>query len=392
MQTAFANFTARAQSFSADETLVPEKLDYRTATEDAKLVTGLPTILGPPNGKGTSSFASSEFIPPVWLRNRHLQTIAAALMRRVHFLPAVEEWFISVAGEKNQVRCDCSWQDQPQGKITAVVCHGLGGSSNSPIVIRMAAALWKAGMNIVRYNMRNCGGTEDRCRTLYHSGMHGDMLRVVDELIARRCESIVMVGFSAGGNLVLNAAAALGAGAPRQLRAVASICGAMDVAAAADALHEGANRFYEWRFVRELVNLFHKKARLFPDIFQLIHLHKFHSIREFDNDITGPYSGFRDADDIYSSISSSRWAERIAVPTLVIQSQDDPFIRLLATTRDKLRNNPHITFLETERGGHCGFVSQGRGWWAEEVVEAFFAHVCDNSSPQSLLQTVKTTG
>jgi len=244
----------------------------------------------------------------------------------------------------------------------------------------MAAALWKAGRNIVRYNMRNCGGTEDRCHTLYHSGMHGDILRVLDELLIRRCESIVLIGFSAGGNLMLNATAALGSSAPGQLKAVASICGAMDVAAAADALHEGANRYYEWRFVRELVHLFRRKVQLFPDLFRLKHLRKFHSIREFDNDITAPYSGFRDADDIYSSISSSRWAERIAVPTLVLQSKDDPFIRLLPATRDKIRNNPHITFLETEHGGHCGFLSQGRRWWAEEAVESFFAHVCGSSA------------
>ena len=352
-----------------------------------------PTILEDQKGtcgRHSSTFASFRFTPPPWLTNPHLQTFAAALLARAHFVPAVEEWFISVAGENNQVRCDCSWQDDPQTKITAVICHGLGGSSTSPIVIGMAAALWKAGMNVVRYNMRNCGGTEDRCRTLYHSGMHGDMLRVVDELVARRCESIVLVGFSAGGNLVLNSAAALGAGAPRQLKAVASICGAMDVAAAADALHDGANRFYEWRFVRELVALFHTKARLFPEIFRLEHLRKFRSIREFDNDITAPYSGFRDADDIYSSISSSRWAERIAVPTVVIQSKDDPFIRLLPATREKVRNNPHITFLETEHGGHCGFVSASRGWWAEKVVASFVAQLCGNSTFQNVPQTVNT--
>ena len=247
-------------------------------------------------------------------------------------------------------------------------------------------------MNIVRYNMRNCGGTEDRCRTLYHSGMHGDVVRVIQELIVRGCTSISLVGFSAGGNLILNTAAALGSSAPPQLKAVASICGAMDVAATADALHQAANRFYERRFIRELTQLFRRKAELFPDIFHLNHLRRFHSIRQFDNDITAPYSGFRDADDIYSAISSSRWAERIVVPTLIIQSADDPFIRLLPSTRDKLHRNPHITFVEVDRGGHCGFVAQGLRWWAEDVVATFFRQRLGGPIAAKTLQTAMTIG
>jgi len=337
------------------------------------------------------TFTPPPFRPVSFLQSPHLQTFAVALLERVAFSLQVESWFISVAGEKNRVRCDCSWQQERQGTTTALICHGLGGSSMSPIVVGTAAALWKAGMNVVRYNMRNCGGTEDHCRTLYHSGMHGDILRVLDELIARGCGSIVLVGFSAGGNLMLNAAAALGQSAPRQLKAVASICGALDVAAAADALHQGASRLYEWMFLRELVELFQKKVKLYPDIFHLSHLRKFHSIREFDNDITAPYSGYRDADDIYASISSSRWLERIAVPTLVIQSNDDPFIRLLPATREKVRKNPHIAFLETDRGGHCGFLAQGRHWWAEEAIEAFFSSVITRTGASSS-STVSTAG
>jgi len=339
-----------------------------------------------------TTFNNAAFHPAPFLSNAHLQTFAAAMLGRAAFVPKVEPWFITVAGESNQVRCDCSWQDAGQKATTALICHGLGGSSASPIVIGMAAALWKAGMNVVRYNMRNCGGTEDRCRTLYHSGMHGDVVRVLDELIAWGCDSIVLVGFSAGGNLMLNTAAALGRSAPGQLKAVASICGAMDVAAAADALHQGFSRFYEWMFVRELVALFQRKVKLYPDIFHLNHLRKFHSIREFDNDITAPYSGYRDADDIYASISSSRWVERIAIPTLVIQSNDDPFIRLLPATREKVRGNPSITFLETERGGHCGFVTQGRRWWAEEAVEAFFASATRETTGHPSPLTVGAAG
>jgi uncharacterized protein len=318
------------------------------------------------------SFSPEPFVPAVGLNNAHLQTLAAALLGRAQFTPTTEQWLITVASQ-NQVRCDCSWQPQLEKHTTALICHGFGGSSHSPLVIGMAAALWKSGMNVVRYNMRNCGGTEAVCRTLYHSGMYGDIIHVIDALLARGCDSIVLIGFSAGGNLMLNTAAAYGAQAPAQVKAAISICGSLDVAAAADALHQGVSRLYEKVFLRELIELFRTKARLFPEIFRLSFLRRFHSVREFDNDITAPYSGYRDADDIYSAISCSRWLERIAIPTLVLHAKDDPFIRLLPLTREKLKANAEVCFLETDRGGHCGFVARGRRWWAEELVESFIA-------------------
>jgi len=70
------------------------------------------------------------------------------------------------------------------------------------------------------------------------------------------------------------------------------------------------------------------------------------SIREFDDVITARYSGFSDADDYYSRAAAARVIDRIAVPTLVIHAKDDPFIRILPPTREKLIANPHITLIE----------------------------------------------
>src|SRR5436190_7749009 len=150
-------------------------------------------------------FQPPPFVSHPLLRNGHLQTLATGILARRSALSPSEQLFISVEAEA-QVRCDCTWQQRPEEAITAVIVHGLGGSSNSPIVTTMANKLWAAGMNIVRYNMRNCGGTEAYAPTLYHSGMYGDLMAVVQQLIQQGCQSIVLIGFSAGGNLVLNTA------------------------------------------------------------------------------------------------------------------------------------------------------------------------------------------
>jgi uncharacterized protein len=83
------------------------------------------------------------------------------------------------------------------------------------------------------------------------------------------------------------------------------------------------------------------------------------------------YFGFHDADDYYYRSACARVVDRIAVPTLVLSAQDDPFIRLLPETRTKLQTNPHVTFVETRHGGHCAYLSRDPGneiHWAEAVV------------------------
>ncbi len=144
-------------------------------------------------------------------------------------------------------------------------------------------------------------------------------------------ERIALVGYSMGGNLVLKLAGEWGVGAP--LCAVAAVCPAIDLAAGSDALHEPVNRAYEWHFLARLLRRFYSKAKLFPNIYNARNIGPVRSIRDFDNKIVARYWGFRDADDYYFQAASARVVDRIAVPTLVLHSLDDPFIRLTPETR-----------------------------------------------------------
>src|SRR5260370_39080024 len=103
-----------------------------------------------------------------------------------------------------------------------------------------------AGMNVIRYNQRNCGGTDALAPVLYHSGLSNDVAAVAREVIARDGVSrLALVGFSMGGNIVLKLAGEWGAQAPPQFRAVAAGCPAIDLTTTADTLHEPADRNYE---------------------------------------------------------------------------------------------------------------------------------------------------
>jgi hypothetical protein len=289
-------------------------------------------------------------------------------------LPPGEDRLFRVEPEV-QILCHCHWQENHATAMTVVIVHGLEGSSDSPCVIGVGSKAWAAGMNVVRMNMRNCGGTENLGPTLYNSSMSADVGAIVETLIdADGLQELALVGFSMGGNLVLKLLGEWGKEKPPQVRAGVGISPAIDLAQSADALHEPANRVYEWRFLRGLQQRMRRKAALYPGRFDLQCLRGLRSLRDFDDKVTARYCGFQDAQDYYTRAASARMLDAIAVPTLILHAADDPFIRLLPETRDKLLLNPKITYVETAHGGHCAFLADANGYdgrWAERQAIAF---------------------
>jgi len=309
-----------------------------------------------------------------------MQTLAAYFARRADHLPAAEERLFSVEADV-QVLCHCHWQPDRKNTATLMIVHGLEGSSTSQYVIGTANKAWAAGMNVVRMNMRNCGGTERLSATLYHSGLSADVGAVARALIEQeQLASIALAGFSMGGNLVLKIAGEWGADAPRQLCAVCAVSPAVDLSASADALHRWDNRLYEWWFLIGLAGRMRRKAELFPDRFRAYPLASIRSIREFDDRVTARYFGFDSAEDYYRKASAALVIEEIAVPTLVMHALDDPFIRMLPDTRRKLQNNPNVRLLESAHGGHCAFLAEADGYdgrWSERQIVRFVESMRD---------------
>jgi predicted alpha/beta-fold hydrolase len=319
----------------------------------------------------------APFEPCRGLSSGHLQTIVGNFLPRPAFrLAAVSETVEVDPADGSRVLCHCHWQAEPEraARLTVVLVHGLEGSSDSRYIQGIAARAWGAGYNVVRMNMRTCGGTEMLTPTLYHSGLSGDVGVVVRHYAKRfGLERVALVGYSMGGNQVLKLAGEWGNRAP--LCAVAAVCPAIDLAPGSDALHEPVNRLYEWKFLRSLMARYRRKAELFPRIYATRKaIGPVRSIREFDNKIVAQYWGFRDADDYYDRSASANVVDKIAVPTLILRAEDDPFIRLLPETRAKLLANPYLNLVETLHGGHCAYLSRDPGneiHWAEATVMRF---------------------
>jgi len=333
------------------------------------------------------------FTPRRWLRGGHVQTIASFLIGRRFRLPQPEERFVDVEPGV-RVLCHCHWQADRAKALTVIIVHGLEGSSDSQYMLGVTEKALAAGMNVIRYNQRNCGGTDALAPVLYHSGLSNDVAAVAHNVIDRDAVTrLALAGFSMGGNIVLKLAGEWAINGPREFRAVVAVCPAIDLATSSDALHQPGNRMYEKYFLWALRRRMLQKAHLFPGQFDVSRLKGIRSLREFDDKITAYYCGFTGVDDYYHRASAAHGLQQIAVPTLIIYAANDPFVRLTPETRRKIASNPNITFVETEDGGHCAFVgapikhssnsnasgagdAQARdgaddGYWAEQEIVNF---------------------
>jgi len=238
----------------------------------------------------------------------------------------------------------------------------------------MAGRAYHRGFHVVRMNQRNCGGTEKLTPTLYNSGMSGDYRAVLEELAGEGFERIFFAGYSMGGNLVTKMAGEYGEEFPPALRGVCAVCPAIDLSACADALERRDNYLYQQHFVKGLMARYARKAQMFPGRYRTDGFGPIRTVREFDDAITAPCFGFRDAEEYYESAGAKRVTANVRVPMLLITAEDDPFVPYVSFLAARVEKNPSIQFVPTRHGGHCAYISSQSGaerFWAEERIVDF---------------------
>lgn len=325
--------------------------------------------------KSRVALSRPEFVPPGWLRNGHLQTISTIWPRRFHHLPPSEQRLVSVS-EDTKLRLDCNWQPERSARPTILLVHGLEGSSESQYMIGMADKAWAAGFNAVRVNIRNCGGTDHLTPKLYNAGLSDDLGSVIEQLIRDDgLPELHLAGYSMGGNTLLKLTGEWNTGTPPQVKSLGTVSPSIDLARCADALHRRSNLFYERRFVQGLKTRYRLKAQLFPGLYQTNGLENIVSVRGFDDAFTAPHAGYGNAANYYHRASALRVIDKIALPTMIIVAQDDPFIPVVSFSDPAVTNNPNITVFTPKHGGHAGFIqarSDGEdSFWAENRIVEF---------------------
>ena len=325
---------------------------------------------------------NNEFIP--LFRNGHVQTIAARYWPgRINLKKYPVESRIFETEPGVRVLTHCHFHSPLDTRDTVLIVHGLEGASDSPYVLRMGKIALEAGYDVVRLNIRNCGGTEHLSSTLYHSGLTKDLEAVAVQLTAR---PLYIIGFSMGGNMSLKLAGEWGDPYPPHIRAICAVSPPIDLGACALKITEPGNRIYERRFLAHLKETLTRKKESIPVSYSLSHFAAIRTLIDFDNAYTAPAFGYKDAFDYYTHASANGFLAKVRVPTLVIQAQDDPFIPLTIFDHPSFKQNDRLRLLLTAFGGHVAFIARGGPrFWAENRAVQFFNSIRIQTNPDASL-------
>jgi len=240
-----------------------------------------------------------------------------------------------------------------------------------------AQAALVRGFGVHRLNSRTCGGTEELCETMYHSGLTDDVLAVLEQLQRQGSGPAFIVGFSLGGNVALKLAGELGT--TDLLAGICAVSTPIDLAACVRHIQKRSNMLYARRFVNRLCERVKRKSKSSPHLYSTAGLDQVKTIWEFDDRFTAPLFGFGTAANYYATQSAVGYLDRIRVPALVICAKDDPLIPFAVYSHPAFQSNPALTLVATEHGGHLGFLARGkdRFWvdgvalnWIESVLES----------------------
>ncbi|MDP3993078.1 MAG: alpha/beta fold hydrolase [bacterium] len=325
-----------------------------------------------------------DFLPARILGNTHLQTLGNVLIpRAIRAFPSVDRLFELPDG--SILVGECSWQSGKGSVPTVLILHGLNGSTISSYVRGTAAKAYAQGFNVIRLNLRNAGQTEKYSRTLCHAGQSDDLLQVIKELIEQDgLSKIGLIAYSFGANICLKAAAEWGEQVPKEIFGPVGVSPLVDLAATTESVDRSAPPIYRWQLLRGRKSVIRIRSRLFPGQYDTLPLGRIKTLRQYD-DIYSPKNGFKDADDYYARTSALPLLGLVALPTLLIQADDD---MVVPVSSFKEIDNPNIEVIITKGGGHNGFISQSRGTdpdhhWAENRAVEYLLNLANPYRPSN---------
>ena len=321
-----------------------------------------------------------------------------------------------------------SKNEKEEERFTVIIVHGLESNSNSSLSVDLARAFLTIAnaSEVACINFRGCSGVPSKRAFGYHAGFTDDLRQYLEIRKSRDSSPIFISGFSLGSNVVLKCLDELQSSAFTEY----NIHGAAIVACPFNLephyrrlIDPPLNRIL---YTSNLLKSMKKKVQYLLDTFcdgntqtatfdynKCINAN---TIAEVEDGLISPIFGVGDKFDYYRKTASINVAHRVVVPTLILNSKDDPFFEptyfpleldcvrgagecISEETNeenggivvDKKRSKAPLRLVRTEYGGHLGYMShvQDKGYneegenldlqsnvsWASAELARFAQHV-----------------
>jgi uncharacterized protein len=303
-----------------------------------------------------NQFDVTSFKPALWALGGQLQTLLGyGLPSSYGAGPGTPTHVEIQSGDKILVvenRPECA-PAQITGAI--LLLHGLGGDADARYMVRLAGRFASLGWTAFRMNMRGAGEGARLASSLYNAGSSEDLPPVL-QTIGRLYPDlpIVIVGISLGGNVLLKYLGEKKFDIPDSVKGAVAINPPVNLSACIEQISRPRNRVYNWRFVRLLRQQIREVKRHHPEFVEPDYPLGM-SLKTFDKLVTAPLGGFSSIDDDYAQCSARQFLGNIHTPTLLLGTNDDPFIP--AQNYVGLPEADKLQVVVSASGGHMGFVS-----------------------------------
>lgn len=315
------------------------------------------------------------FTPSWFIRHAQVQALLATKaprkrlwLKRGSQMEAAQQWHVLDCGDGARLTGMHSRQPEgvkPNGLV--VLIHGWEGSHESVYLYSMACALYQAGFNIFRLNLRDHAGTHALNREMFHSARIDEVLGAVKAVLALDdTRPLYVIGFSLGGNFALR----VGLYGPAKGIVPALTIGispAINPGATVRGIDTGP-RLFKLYFMDKWRKTLDAKQAAWPDM-QLSALAGFKSLWDTTRHFVEHHTEYPSIESYLAAYTLTP-DQLMASPSplAVITAQDDSVIPFEDFNGLAPRGNV-AAYLPTAHGGHCGFIENMRmESWAEARV------------------------
>jgi uncharacterized protein len=300
---------------------------------------------------------NADYQAPFCLPDGHSQTIFPSVFRKVTGVNYVRERistpdgdFLDVDFSEKHSLIHSGYAPRPHSLI--VLSHGLEGDTSRQYITGMVKNFNANGFDCLAWNFRSCSGEINQTKRFYHSGATDDLETIVSYSLSKGYGKIYLVGFSLGGNLTLKYLGEKGQNLYPEIQKAVTFSVPLHLSSSSKKI----GWLYTKRFNKSLIKKVLEKSKRFPE-FQIdtSNIAKIKTLKDFDDAYTSQLHGFIDAEDYYERNSSLYFLDKINIPTLIINAQNDPFLSKECFPFEKIKHLEKVYFQTPKMGGHCGF-------------------------------------